>query len=693
MPLRSLLYSLQSHGLHLLGVASAAATFLLLMGPKVARAQPDPMVRVAVRGDSAYVYHTKRLPAGHGFHVSRKQGNGEFEQITETPVRGIRRANQLPVRLGPRYEWLERHYDENSPTGVYYTMRGDWTNGLFAAFLDPDIARALGLLHVDGDPPVGEEVTYRITFVDDEGSLTETELTKTVSLQPTAAPAPDALEAEHEGRRMTLSWDYPTTSREEDDKIIRFDVYRVVGEDEAERVNGQEIILRNSAVTQFSYVFTVPRTGREETFFVAAVDITGRAAVLSDRLTYRVTDNVAPAPIGGVEVYEESSGEAHVSWSVHTAPDVAGYHLYRAPRLEAEFRRVNLDRLDLLETSYIDTTVVGRKSYHYRVTAVDSAGNESDMSNAALAQVVDHEPPPSPRDLEATFQPNDDGGSVRLQWSVANVPPDLRTFQVLRRRLGEGTGPTSYAQANTMAVRDTTFADAGVGRESEFAEGAFYHYAVVAIDSARNISDSTFARIQIPDRTAPEPPSEIQALNEEGVRTLVKWTPATALDVTTYRVYRQVGNGPDTLWTEVPSDVHHVADDRVETGRRYQYTVSAVDSVGNEGPRSAPAEILMRDFAAPAAVRNVQAQARDEDGVRIRWESVSAEDVTGYRVYRTATIPTGIYDPVHEQLVSGTEFTDSEGEPDMWYRVRAVDASGNESSPSQPARAVPSPEQ
>jgi fibronectin type 3 domain-containing protein len=651
------------------------------------------MLRVAVAGDSAYVYHTKRLPTGHGFHLYRADEDGNDEQrLTDRPVRGIQRPSQLPVALGARYDWLEERYDEDSPAGVYYTMRGDWTTGLFAAFLDPDIARALGLLNVDDAAPVGDEVTYRVEFVDDRGEPTGEELTKTVLLEPTPAPTPQALEAEHEERRVTLSWTYPTSTREDDDKVIRFDVYRVVGEDEAQRVNGDEVILRNAAETDFSYSFSVPRTGREETFFVAAVDITGRIVARSEPLTYRVTDNVPPSPVGGVEVYDGESGKAQVTWSMHPAPDLAGYHLYRAPRLEAEFKRITEDRLGPLETSYLDTTVVGRTTYHYRVTAVDSAGNESEKSNAAMAQVVDHEPPPSPTNLDATFEPANDGGRVRLQWSAADIPEDLRTFQVLRRRLGESTGPTSYGQAHTDPVLDTTFVDGGLGKASEFAEGAYYRYAVVALDSARNVSDSTFTRIQIPDRISPAPPAEVQALNEDGVRALVKWSPSTNLDVTAYRVYRRVDDGPDTLWTEVAGDVQQVPDRDAEPGRQYRYAVSAVDSLDNEGNRSDPATIEMRDFDAPAAVRNVQAQVQEEEGVRIRWETVSANDMTGYQVYRSTTIPTGIYEPVNEDLVAEPPFSDAEGEADMWYRVRAVDSSGNESRPSQPARAVPPPQ-
>ena len=254
------------------------------------------------------------------------------------------------------------------------------------------------------------------------------------------------------------------------------------------------------------------------------------------------------------------------------------------------------------------------------------------------------------------------------------IPEDnVSTYRFV---IGAGGGLTF----DEAAVRFDTGTLGGVGDASN-----------VAVDSARNASDSTTARLQIPDRTPLDPPAQVRSVNEDGVQAVVRWNASTALDVTTYRVYRRVGDGPDSLWAEVPQGVHHVPDDDVESGRQYRYAVSAVDSVGNEGPRSEPAEFTMRDFAAPTAVRNVQAQVQPDGGVRIRWETVSADDVTGYRVSRTPEIPTGIYDPIHEDLVSGDQYVDPEGEEGMWYQVRAIDRAENESRPSEPARAVSAP--
>ena len=62
-------------------------------------------------------------------------------------------------------------------------------------------------------------------------------------------------------------------------------------------------------------------------------------------------------------------------------------------------------------------------------------------------------------------------------------------------------------------------------------------------------------------------------------------------------------------------------------------------------------------------------------------------DLAGYRVYRS-DIPTGVFEPVHADLVTDTRWIDRGGTIGAWYRIRAVDTSGNESRASAPAGAT-----
>lgn len=645
----------------------------------------EPAIRTAVRGDSVYVYHTVRQPIGHGFNVYRQTGSGDFEVRNEEPVGGISSGTELPDALGDRYETVRDKLDQSGPAQTFYALRADRITGLLLTFAYPEVARALGRLYVDHGAPVGDEVTYRVEFVDDLGNPTGEVLEETVYLEAPPLDPPTDLHAENEGRRVTLEWSYPGVSMEDDDKIIRFNVLRAVDGGPDHQVNGQTILVRNNAQSTFSYSFVVPQSGQEERFYVTAVAITGEESAPSEELSFLVEDNVAPRVVTGVEAFQDVEETIVVSWPVSTEADAAGYNIYRAKRsMTGTYNRLNDQPLGLLENVYRDSTVAGRRTFFYKVAAVDSTGNEGELSNAVMAQVSDNQPPPPPADLSAVPQ---DDGSVELTWSASDAPTDLLMYEVLRRRMGVGSGQ-AHAHLTNPGFKGDRFVDSGI-EEQGFVEGAHYYFGVAAVDSSQNRSDTVSVMVQIPDVTAPAPPTDLQAFNDGGLRVNLRWNRSQSRDAAAYRVYRLEDEGADTVMARLPASRTFVQDNEAVAGGTYRYAVSAVDSVGNEGVLSDVVELLMQDYTPPQKVYNVQAQMGSQ-GVDLRWDSVQAADLDGYRIYRS-DIPTGVYELVHSGLSSDTEWTDPLGEPGVWYRVRAVDQSGNESQPGDPAKAYPPP--
>ncbi len=668
------------------GVLMALATVLFGSVVIDASAQSDSAVRVVVRGDSAFVYHTALLPPGYGAMLYRVDGQGNATLVTEEPVTAVQTGDEFAVAVGDRYEPVRRNLDADSAFEVLMRLRGDRTLGLLATFAYPDVARALGRLAIDRDAPIGQTVTYRFEIVDDFRDPTGETIEAQVRLARLDAPAPTRLAADHEGDEVTLTWHYPSTSQ--DDGIIRFNVYRE-SDFGPEVLTDDVIVLRNAAESAFSYNLTVPATGVTETFSVSAVAVTGEE-LLSAPLEYFVRDNVPPDTPRDVQVFAvDADASAELSWRVSPEPDAAGYHVYRAPRLEAEFQRLNAEPLGVLENVFHDTTTVGRRTYFYQVTAIDESGNASTPSNPVMAQVSDFEPPPSPEDLVASFLPED--GAVHLSWSVPSIAPDLETYVILRRRL-DGRQGIGFEQVNNDAVRGTEFRDRGIedpqgGDAIGFAEGAFYRFGVVAADSARNFSDTVFVDFQIPDLTPPPPPGELVALNESGLRAVVRWSASTAGDVAEYVVRRRTGAEADaTPIARVTSTNLIVQDDSVRAGETYHYSATAIDSLGNESAPSHEAVLQMRDFDAPPAVRNVQA-FRQGSEVMLRWERSPVSDIAGYNIYRS-DLPTGIYERLNAQPVEATETSVSRSAERPFYQVRAVDSSGNESRPSRAVRMV-----
>lgn len=122
--------------------------------------------------------------------------------------------------------------------------------------------------------------------------------------------------------------------------------------------------------------------GQQYFFYVSAVSTMDGAQAESDpspAVTIKPRDVFPPAvPQGLTAVY--TAGAIDLLWNANTDADLAGYNVYK--KLDDKpFERVNPQ---LLPTPiFHDTAVAADKSYQYAVTAVDSAGNESEKSETA----------------------------------------------------------------------------------------------------------------------------------------------------------------------------------------------------------------------------------------------------------------------------------------------------------------------
>jgi hypothetical protein len=125
-------------------------------------------------------------------------------------------------------------------------------------------------------------------------------------------------------------------------------------------------------------------------------------------------------------------------------------------------------------------------------------------------------------------------------------------------------------------------------------------------------------------------------------------------------------------------------DETVEVGNEYRYGISAVDSLRNESEPTFSRYLFVKKNDPISSVRNIRIVQRNESA-ELYWEPVSSQHLVGYMVYRS-DISTGIYEPVNSEPIIETIFPLEDQEPGYWYRVRALDVSGNESRASEPVR-------
>jgi hypothetical protein len=101
---------------------------------------------------------------------------------------------------------------------------------------------------------------------------------------------------------------------------------------------------------------------------------------------------VAPQEVVGIFVPAVAGSPAHVelSWSISPETDLAGYRVYRSE--QGEGRGVLLTGELLLAPTFRDMSVSLGHRYVYRLTAVDRAGNESELSAPAAVALPQQSP-------------------------------------------------------------------------------------------------------------------------------------------------------------------------------------------------------------------------------------------------------------------------------------------------------------
>lgn len=176
----------------------------------------------------------------------------------------------------------------------------------------------------------------------------------------------------------------------------------------------------------------------------------------------------------------------------------------------------------------------------------------------------------------------------------------------------------------------------------------------------------------------PAAPATVTATPTSATTIVVTWSAVTAKGgIANYRVYRNgtlVGT-PTTLTLQ---------DSGLQSATTYSYTVSAVNSKGEEGHKSKPVSATtLPDTTPPTTPAGLQASASAPDMVDLVWQPASDPEsgVSSYRVYRdgaflTSSTATSIADATTQPLTTYT------------YEVSAVNGAGLEGSRSAVATAT-----
>ena len=226
--------------------------------------------------------------------------------------------------------------------------------------------------------------------------------------------------------------------------------------------------------------------------------------------------------------------------------------------------------------------------YSYAVETLNDKERSAGLSNQVQISLAPSLPPPGNLTSEVTAQ------GVMIRWSLVATPqtPGLtHIYRIYRRNPASKTD----AVAGELPLEGTTegkFVDGGVGW------GTTYLYRITIVTTLKTDelgsvqvegADSDSVEVRPVDIYPPAPPKGLQAVySGVGQRPFIDltWSANTEPDLAGYNVYRrEEGTTAVKLNTE-PLKTPAYRDSTVTAGKRYLYSVSAVDVRGNESAKS-----------------------------------------------------------------------------------------------------------
>jgi len=224
------------------------------------------------------------------------------------------------------------------------------------------------------------------------------------------------------------------------------------------------------------------------------------------------------------------------------------------------------------------------------------------------------------------------------------------------------------------------------GRKAVFTESAlrpgFRYFYRVRSRAAWHFPSTPSNIVSFVWKTPPGPPIDVKILDGDRDVTLSWQEPLTALDGMRikeklfYQSYKR--SSPKEGWKAIGSllDKPAMTDYDVIYGKRYFYMVKALrlsDGKYIAGRPSAEVSVVLKDLVPPPPPQRLSYT----EGV-LSWQPVSSNDLQGYNLYRRCGDQSG------KMITAGvSQKTFLKPQAGCFYWVTSVDATGNESPPSQ----------
>jgi len=285
-------------------------------------------------------------------------------------------------------------------------------------------------------------------------------------------------------------------------------------------------------------------------------------------------------------------------------------------------------------------------------------------------------PPSVPKNFKAVaVSPN----QINLTWDKNEEDVDVYCYRIYRDVVSNVviSSETFVAEVKTREYKDKSLKNATT-----------YYYILVAVDFNGNVSQP--AKAYATTLKGPSSPKNLVVVSASATKIELDWQDNPETNVVKYRVYRSTTPGVSTdssqLVAEVIRESSYTDTKNLVPTTTYYYVVTAVDDEGYESEPSneVVAYTKILDTTPPQAPTGLTFISVSLTEIFVDWDDNKEPDISHYEIYRSTTSGFIPNEETFIARITTSCYSDKNLQLNTlyYYRVVAVDTSGNRSEPS-----------
>lgn len=240
------------------------------------------------------------------------------------------------------------------------------------------------------DERLKADTTYYYTFKTIDFFGEESEFCKPIKvfIKDMDAPLPPILkERKAQNKSVTLRWHKESFEKD----FVGFNIYRATRSDKNYTQVNKTLLLKTDSL----FTDSVSRYGLFR-YVIASIDRSGNEGVTED-IPIETVDEIPPAIPKGLMI-KSDTGKIVLTWEANKETDLWGYMVYQSINKNVKNDLYVLITPQPLKTNSFkqDLAKNSKNKFLYKVLAMDSSYNKSDLSNFAVTTLPDVTPPGDP---------------------------------------------------------------------------------------------------------------------------------------------------------------------------------------------------------------------------------------------------------------------------------------------------------